>query len=78
MGKDRGAIIPLTHWVINDLMKGRFKMNSLQIDILIIVSGYVVAFMIYLVNKDLGFKIRNTLNYIVIAFIVYLMICSIY
>lgn len=52
-------------------------MNSLQIDIMILISGYVVAFMIYLVNKDLGLKIRNTMNYIVITFIMYLMICSI-
>lgn len=52
-------------------------MNSLQIDIMILISGYVIAFMIYLVNKDLGLKIRNTMNYIVITFIIYLMICSI-
>ena len=52
-------------------------MNSLQLDILIIVLGYVIAFMIYLVNKDLGLKIKTTLNYIVITFIMYLMICSI-
>lgn len=53
-------------------------MNSLQIDILIIVLGYVIGFMIYLVNKDLGLKIKMALNYIVIAFVMYLMICSIY
>lgn len=53
-------------------------MNSLQIDILIIVLGYVIAFIVYLINKDLGLKIRNALNYVVIAFVMYLMICSIY
>lgn len=52
-------------------------MNSLQIDIMILISGYAIAFMIYLVNKDLGLKIKTTLNYIVITFIMYLMICSI-
>lgn len=52
-------------------------MNSLQIDIMIFLIGYVIAFMIYLVNKDLGLKIRNAMNYIVITFIIYLMICSI-
>ena len=52
-------------------------MNSLQIDIMILISGYLIAFVIYLVNKELGLKIRNTMNYIVITFIMYLMICSI-
>lgn len=52
-------------------------MNSLQIDIMILISGYVIAFMIYLVNKGLGLKIKTTLNYLVITFIMYLMICSI-
>ena len=52
-------------------------MNSLQIDILIIIFGYIIAFIIYLINKDLGLKIKMTLNYLVITFIMYLMICSI-
>lgn len=52
-------------------------MNSLQIDIMILISGYVIAFMIYLVNKGLGLKLKTTLNYIVIIFIMYLMICRI-
>ena len=53
-------------------------MNSLQIDIMIFIIGYVIAFIIYLVNKDLGLKIKTTLNYLVISFVIYLMICSIY
>lgn len=52
-------------------------MNSLQLDIMIFIIGYVIAFIIYLINKDLGLKIKATLNYIVITFIMYLMICSI-
>ena len=52
-------------------------MNSLQIDIMIFVTGYIVSFMIYLFNKDLGLRIKMTLNYVVITFIIYLMICSI-
>ena len=52
-------------------------MNSLQMDIIIIVLGYVIAFIVYFINKDLGLQIKTTLNYIVITFIMYLMICSI-
>ena len=47
-------------------------------DLIIFGIGYVIAFILYLINKDLGLKIKVSLNYIVIAFVMYLMICSIY
>lgn len=53
-------------------------MNSLQIDIILFATGYVIAFVMYLIDRNLGLKIKTALNYVVIAFVMYLMICSVY
>ena len=53
-------------------------MNSLQIDIILFATGYVIAFVMYLIDRNLGLKIKGTMDLICISFIIYLMICSIH
>ena len=53
-------------------------MNSLQIDIMIFIMGYIVAFITYLFNREIGLQLRNTITHIIIVFVIYIMICSVY
>ena len=53
-------------------------MNSLQMDLIIFSMGYVIAFIVYLIDRNLGLKIKGTMDLICISFIMYLIICSIH
>lgn len=53
-------------------------MDSLQMLIITFITTYIIAFIVYLFNKQLGLQFRNGLNGCVIAITIYLLICCIF
>ena len=50
-------------------------MDSLQILIMIICIGYIVSFITYLINREYGLRMRDSLNMFILFLLFYFTAC---